>query len=199
MTLEKVRRFDVSHALVHLTKERVRWEGTFKVNEQMTKHETAAFDVLKEILKDGKIAASTGYVKGARSVVCFSEMPLSAIRTFAQLPSETPARYRFYGIALSKETVFRVGGRPVIYLPDKEGDWIPYNEKWRHVRFEYGQVDWTHEREWRMPGDLDLTQVPGFYVIVWGASEATEVGQMESPVKEKIRGILPMEHLNDML
>ncbi len=50
-----------------------------------------------------------------------------------------------------------------------------------------------------MPGDLDLTQAPGFYVIVWEASEATEIDQMEFPVKSKIRGVLPMEHLIDML
>jgi hypothetical protein len=78
---------------------------------------------------------------------------------FANPPSQEIARYpryRFYGIALSKRAVFEAGGRPVIYLPDGEADWIPAEEKWRHVRFEHGEVDFTHEREWRVPGDLDL-------------------------------------------
>ena len=36
------------------------------------------------------------------------------------------------------------------------GHWIPAEERWRHVRYEPPQVDFTHEREWRVPGDLDL-------------------------------------------
>jgi hypothetical protein len=63
-------------------------------------------------------------------------------------------KYRFYGLAFSKRTIFDAGGRPVVYLPDNEGEWIPEEQKWRHVRYEFGKVDWTHEREWRVPGDL---------------------------------------------
>jgi hypothetical protein len=47
----------------------------------------------------------------------------------------------------------------VIYLPDSEAEWIPEDEKWRQLRYEYGSDDWTHEREWRLPGDLDLTKI----------------------------------------
>jgi len=43
-----------------------------------------------------------------------------------------------------------------------KGEWIPEEQKWRHVRFELGKIDWTHEREWRVPGDLDLTKVPSY-------------------------------------
>jgi len=101
---------------------------------------------------------------------------------FAQSPSEETARY--------KQSVFEVGGRPVIYLPDAEAAWIPAEEKWRHVRYEHGQVDFTHEREWRIQGDLDLKTVRGLYVVVWSVSEAKELAKLATPLDSKIRGIL---------
>lgn len=186
MSKSKDRRPDFSQGLVHLTKER---------------GETSAFDVLKEILSSGELRGSghTGFVKGQRKAVCLSEVPLSSVHYFAGKADQKDARYRFYGVALSKKAVFEAGGRPVIYLPDAEADWIPDDQKWRHVRFEHPRVDWTHEREWRVPGHLDLTQFPGLYVLVWTATEAKEIFEMDSPLKSKIRGVLPMEHLTSFL
>jgi hypothetical protein len=87
----------------------------------------------------------------------------------------------------------------VIYLPDAEAGWIPAEEKWRHVRYEHGQVDFTHEREWRVQGDLDLKTVRGLYVVVWSASEAKELAKLATALDSKIRGILLMEHITGML
>jgi hypothetical protein len=99
---------------------------------------------------------------------------------------------------MSKKGVFDLGGRPVIYLPDNEGTWIPDSEKWRHVRFEFGSVDFTHEREWRLPGDLDLASLPGIYILVRSTAEAGEIERLKAPLTN-IRGVLPMDHLNQML
>lgn len=187
MPTSSERRPDFSQGLVHLTKER----GDVK-----------SFDVLKEILQTGILKASghKGFIKGKRKAVCLSEIPLSAVHYFASRPDkEDNARYRFYGVALSKKAVFEAGGRPVIYLPDAEADWIPEEHKWRHVRFEHPVIDWTHEREWRVVGDLDLSTFPGIYVLVWTASEAAEIQKMASPLKKKIRGVLAMEHLTQFL
>jgi hypothetical protein len=192
------RRADFSQALVHLTRERREYSSRDFPTPRLVR-EVPAFEVLKEILASGTIRGSgnEGYVKGNRSAVCFSEIPLSAMHQYAEPPTKERARYRFYGIALSKRAVFEAGGRPVIYLPDTEAEWIPADEKWRHVRFEYGQVDFTHEREWRVPGDLDLTKVPGLYVLVWSAAEAKELQNFTTPLD--IHGVLPMEHINMML
>lgn len=183
----KERRPDFSHGLVHLTKER----GDVK-----------PFDVLKEILNSGVLTGSgrKGYIKGKDRAVCLSEIPLSSVEYFASSPDDTDnVRYRFYGLALSKKAVFEAGGRPVIYLPDNEAEWIPEEQRWRHVRFEHPKIDWTFEREWRVKGDLDLSKFPGIYVIVWSAMEASEVQRMASPIQNKIRGVLAMEHLKQFM
>jgi hypothetical protein len=195
MALPDVRRPDFSNSLIHFTKAR----KSFDFEQNKPKPTVPAFEVIKEILASGILRGGQGYVKGNQRAICFSEIPLSAMHHFAQPPSDQNARYHLYGIALSKRTVFDVGGRPVIYLPDNEGEWIPADEKWRHVRFEYGSVDWTHEREWRVRGDLDLRKVPGLYVIVWSAEEAKELTTFNTPLREQIRGVVPMEHLMGML
>jgi hypothetical protein len=196
------KRADLSYGLVHLTRERNEYETPQAVEASRTpKRVVPAFDVLKEILTSGYLKGSgnDGYVKGKQRAVCLSEVPLSAVHQFASSPEDTLARYRYYGLALSKSAVFSLGGRPVIYLPDSEASWIPEHERWRHVRFEHGAVDFTHEREWRVAGDLQLSNVPGLYVIVWSASEAKEIAQLSSPVSHLIRGILPMEHIIQLL
>jgi hypothetical protein len=202
--MEKIRRADFSDSLVHLTRERREYSSN-NFAEQTLLREVSAFDVLKEILSSGTLRGSgnAGYVKGNRTAVCFSEIPLSAMHLFARPPDDPlerakPARYRFYGIAVSKRALFEAGGRPVIYLPDSEGHWIPPDEKWRQVRFEYGVVDFTHEREWRVPGDLDLTKL-GVYVIVWSTSEEKALAKFPTPLAKNIHSIIPMEHIVGML
>jgi hypothetical protein len=158
-----------------------------------------AFEVLKEILASGTLRGSgnEGFVKGNRPAVCFSEIPLSAMHEFAQPPEVVDtARYRNYGTVIHKSALFKAGGRPVIYLPDGEGQWIPAEEKWRHVRYEPPNVDFTHEREWRVPGHLDLKQF-SIYLIVWSASEARAIMRLALPLQ--ILGVVPMQHIRGML
>ena len=199
MAVPKIRRADFNHSLVHLTRERsIAVAGP---NGQVMVQAVPPFDVLKEIISSGLIRGSgnDGYVKGTQKAVCFSEIPLAAVADFASGPDVEKARYRFYGVAVSKKAAFAAGGRPVIYLPDEEGQWIPTEQKWRHVRFEFAAVDFTHEREWRVPGDFDLTKTPGIYVLVWNPTEAKELYEMKSPLSKLIRGVLPMEHITQML
>jgi hypothetical protein len=205
VTISRIRRPDFTNSLVHLTRERKEYKQADEADEfspQELVRTVSAFDVLKEILASGVIHGSgnEGYVKGNRCAACFSEIPLSTMHQFAKPSSEKNAKYRFYGVALSKTSMFDLGGRPVIYLPDAEAAWIPEEERWRHVRYEHGRVDFTHEREWRMPGDLDLRTVHrGLYVIVWSAAEARELEKFSAPWRDKIRGILPMEDLGFFL
>jgi hypothetical protein len=181
-------RGDIVNSLVHLTRE---------------KGDSSALEVLCQILSDGELIGSSkkGFIKGPNSAVCFTETPLSSLKHFATKSNQKEyARYRFYGIALNKEGAFNLGARPVIYLPDNEGDWIPQEQKWRHVRYEYDKVDWTHEREWRKKGNLDLTKLVGIYIICWHSNEIEKIKKsMNKQVAKKVRGFLPMLHLNMML
>lgn len=192
-------RTDFSNSLVHFTRDRkgeMRQKG---VSDDQTCY--SALDVLCQILESGKILGSnnTGFVKGNQSASCFTECPLSSVKLFATDESDEKGKYRFYGIAISKEAAFKNGARPVIYLPDDEAEWIPPEQKWRHVQFKYGEVDWTFEREWRAKGDFDLKAAPGLYVIHWCPSEQSALQKsLNTNIKGKIRGYLPMKHLNQM-
>jgi hypothetical protein len=192
--LEKIARPDFTNALIHFTRTRKGKRRHFedaKNFEKEDQYENRPLDVLNEILCDGFVRGSnnTGFIKGNRTAVCFSEVPLSSVRYFIETE-----RYSPYGIAVSKQAAFNVGGRPVIYVPDAEGEWIPAEEKWRQVRFEYGTVDFTHEREWRVPGDLNLQKLPGFYLLVWNPTDAKRLLEISAKYKN-FRGFLPMEHL----
>src|SRR5262249_429821 len=108
MALPLVRRPDFTNALVHLTHERV---GRVRHSHEGPHHFTdttniPAFSVLKEILRDGKIVGSgnSGFVKGSRRAVCFSEIPLSTVQYFAG--NTEGHRYSFYGVAANKEAIF---------------------------------------------------------------------------------------------
>jgi hypothetical protein len=181
-------RSDITNSLVHLTK---------------GNDEESGLDILCKILSSEKIIGSGngGFVKGPHPAACFTETPLSALKHFASEEGKPEdARYSYYGVAVSKHAAFSQGARPVIYLPDMEARWIPEEEKWRHVRYEYGSVDWTHEREWRVLGDLDLNNLPGIYVICWDVDEVETIkAALGKNVAKKVRGYFPMLHLNQML
>lgn len=187
MALEFTRRPDVSDCLIHLTKDR-------RVDAFGADQATNAFAVLKEILCSGILKPGQGYVKGSTPAVCLTETPLSCISHLATAQS-TIHKKSFYGLAFDKKVAFTHGARPVIYLPDAEGEWIPKEQKWRHVRHEHGVSDWTHEREWRSNRAIDLKAAQGFIVLVWSSAEATELYELDFEVKSCVQAILPMEHL----
>jgi len=90
--------------------------------------------------------------------VCFSEAPVSKLAHI--LADKTPEfRYRPFGVMLGKKWLFDQGGRPVIYQPDCDFELLHESQRFRHVRYEPGEVDYTWEREWRIQTDelpLDL-------------------------------------------
>ena len=70
-------------------------------------------------------------------------------------------RYRACGLVFPKAYVYDRGGRPVVY--DKTSvakKYLPPTEHWRIVNLNLSNpeaiVDWTHEREWRVPDKLEF-------------------------------------------
>ncbi|MCM1158718.1 MAG: hypothetical protein NC300_07705 [Bacteroidales bacterium] len=146
-------RNDITSRLTHLTKGDT---------------EDDAFHTLLKILEDKKLngsTTSTGFIIGNKKAVCFQEAPLDAIAENLlyekQLRENTNGKVRYlpFGIRFNKARIFTNGGRPVLY-GEKEllKRLLPEEEHWRIVNYDLSDdnhmIDWSHEREWRVPGDL---------------------------------------------
>lgn len=151
-------RADLSASVTHWTKDR---DGL------------GAFDVLKRILRERRIVASTpegGYIKAGQRATCFSESPVTVMTRLFRLAEHDRMvrvflKWKPYGLSFWKPVVYQqYGGRPVLYLSNEEfrrlvaATGLEQSDAWRVVRFDYDDmaaaVDFTHEREWRTPGDV---------------------------------------------
>ena len=108
---------------------------------------------LRQILYEQRLRGGIGFIKGGYRCVCFAELSVALLRHgFVNKGGGT--RYSRCGIVVPKAWLFELGGRPVIYQTDKEFDDLPESYRWRHVRFDPSNgVDFTWEREWRIPID----------------------------------------------
>jgi hypothetical protein len=71
--------------------------------------------------------------------------------------AEAGSRYAPFGVMVDKSWLFSRGGRPVIYQPENEYFQLPEAFRHRHVRYEPDNgIDFTWEREWRIPGDVEI-------------------------------------------
>lgn len=143
-------RMDLSSRLTHLTK---------GVNDN------DAFNNLINILEEKRIKGSTkkkGFICGEIPAVCLQDAPLFAIAENLQYEEalrkeeNQKIRYLGFGVRFQKDFIYRQGGRPVIYDDkDEAKKYLPTNEWWRIVKLDLSNsnsvVDWTHEREWRVP------------------------------------------------
>ena len=132
--------------------------------------EKTAFEVLCNILDSKTIIASdsSGYIRNGTRAVCFQDVPLHSLaeniryedehRGFHTQSNKEKIRYEAFGLRFNKGNLFAKGGRPVIYGTDEELDNMPENEQWRCVKIDIRNpeniIDWAHEREWRLKGDL---------------------------------------------
>lgn len=118
----------------------------------------SAIDRLVTILREGKVRGSTRMVRGGQAAVCFFDVPLTDLRIL--LDRRNRRRYQPFGIAVDKRYAFRIGARPVIYMPWREAEaLLAPGERWRVVALDLERrppIDWSFEREWRIAGDLVL-------------------------------------------
>ncbi|MCB9164993.1 MAG: hypothetical protein H6592_11295 [Flavobacteriales bacterium] len=144
-----MRRKDLSSHLIHFTK------GNSKEE---------AFERLKTILRGGYLKPGKGMIRSSEECVCFTETPLEAVASgfngrYGQ------RRYSDFGIMFSKEAIYNEGGRPVIYQPESEYTQLPQSIRYRHVRYEPPQIDFTWEREWRLKSDLYFNPGDAYVVL----------------------------------
>lgn len=151
-------RSDLTGHLIHLTR-------ATSVNGK----ELSSTEVLMKIIKEQCLIGSStksGFICGARKAVCFQDTPLYQLsqniyseQEYRTQNSQAKVRYVGAGLMFPKPYIYRRGGRPVIYDNTEEAkNYLPSHELWRVVRLELSDdtnvIDWTHEREWRIPDDF---------------------------------------------
>jgi len=152
------RRSDFTADLVHLTKART-----------IDGKKYSSLEVLMKILIEQKIEGSTtksGYICGKTPAVCLQDIPLHSIseNIFYEQQNkkeDNEVRYSGFGLRFSKEYIYKKGGRPVIYdISSEAKKYLDKGDYWRIVNFDLrnsnNYIDWTHEREWRLPCDLNF-------------------------------------------
>ena len=199
-------RADLSASITHWTKDR---DGQ------------TAFEVLKRILREKRIVSSTpdgGYIKAGQRATCFSESPVTVMTRLFRLAEHDGQvrvflKWKPYGLSFWKPVVYQqFGGRPVLYLSNEEfrrlvtASGLEKSDAWRVVRFDYedmdAAVDFTHEREWRTPGDVAFESLEGDLrplAVVNKMSERDELLR-EYPLGEgcPVRGVLCLADLRAM-
>jgi hypothetical protein len=131
--------------------------GCFSLPEQVERQ----METLLQILAEMRLRASGRWTRDHRPVVSLTAQPLAV---WPKLRSFRPhlGRWDFEpcGLGLSREVILHLGGRPVVY-----GDELTYRElaAGEHTFFQLNSssgpnrlIDWTIEREWRVPDDIDL-------------------------------------------
>jgi hypothetical protein len=130
-----------------------------------------AMDNLVAILRSRTIKGSSRMVRTTRSVVCLFDAQWAELNRL--LMPANRRRYEPFGVAVDKRYAFSMGARPVIYMPWPEAcQMLDEEELWRVVAIDLAQtppVDWTFEREWRVPEQLKLPD-QGLVALVesWG-------------------------------
>jgi len=152
----------------------------------------SAFDRVIAILEAGKIWASEVPWIG-RQAACFSECPWASLVTHAQ-------RYSPYGVGFTKPHVFAAGGGPVYYVRADHWTKQTWDQHlrtfatpfWPHYRppalrgaehLGGKTVDYSHEREWRVPHDFSFTLDSVQFVVV---DSYEDVAKFPTPLKDAI-------------
>jgi hypothetical protein len=154
-------RNDLTMGLVHLTRDQGK---------------TSGLDILLKILVERKLIGSdttSGFIVGSNRAVCLQEAPIYSLaqniyteQEYRKENKKAKTRYLGFGLQFNKRFVYEKHGRPVIYDKTQAAkSYLPQSEWWRIVNFDLNNekaiIDWSHEREWRVPGDLtfELTDV----------------------------------------
>ena len=95
-------------------------------------------------------------------MISFMEPPRGDLtRMFRWRPALCHWNYEPYGIAIPKPTLVRLGVRPVIYGSKERFEMLSEEERpfYQYEGSSASASSWRDEREWRLPGDLDLNSL----------------------------------------
>ncbi len=125
----------------------------------------SARETLIRILREKFIRASSWKIFGQIPVVSLTEnTPQTAVTLMKWRKRFIRYTYEPYGIAVRRQFLEPSGARRVVY---SEHGRVPDPDAWM-VQSPGEFADWTREREWRFPGDLQLTGIKGrdWFIIV---------------------------------
>ena len=117
---------------------------------------------LCRIIASNRLIGAAHLTRDPAPVVCFTAVPVG------ELPNRTVfrkhlARWDFvpYGIAIRKSELIKSGCREVIYGDDADWENLSSDDRpWFQLKTSSnGKIDWTQEQEWRLQGDLELSNV----------------------------------------
>ncbi|MBN2561534.1 MAG: terminase [Phycisphaerae bacterium] len=198
---------DFSNYVVHFTKDAAPFGANDSPDDVAIKNVTGlatAYDRLVKMLTDEKVIATPMPWTG-KHAVALTECPWGSLVDHA-------SRYSPYGIGFTKSHVFASGGGPAVYMrPDlftKQMDYChksnptwsgfhphlyafvtpfapPYapasylSQHWK----DKNPIDYTHDREWRVPHDFTfrLDQI-GFVVV----DTYEDMAKLPKPLKDAI-------------
>lgn len=195
------KRMDITSMLTHLT----RPQEKFKDIKDESKINLESVKNLIKILKDKTLYGSStesGFIVGNRKAVCFQDAPLYGIIQNVENEinnrknsTNNKIRYSGNGLLFSKFYIYERNGRPVIYDKTEEvKSYLPENQYWRIVNFQLTvtppkTIDWTHEREWRVPGDLEIDYDRTHVVLYDKDAYDYFIKNCDDEIKKQIHGI----------
>jgi hypothetical protein len=183
---------DISDYLAHFTTDRPPVVSNEPRNPTNDVTGTSAYERLISIVQSKMIRASL-LPWAKRNAVCFTECPWASLIDHADA-------YSPYGIGFTKRDVFADGGGPVYYVRPDHWDkqtWdphlrtfaTPFSPKYRPTalqddKYLYGKtIDYSHEREWRVPHDFTFDYRDISFVVV---KTYEDMAKFPQPLKDAI-------------
>ncbi len=143
---------------------------------------------LQQILNDQRVRGSPWLTRSQQPCVSFSAVPLAELLSRRQFRSHL-GRWDWepYGVLVRRDVLQQFGARPVVYGDDAGYKLLAEDDKpyfqplgKKNSRNQHGNnQDWSVEREWRLFGDLDLTELLCDSIVVFVATkkEAQQVAR----------------------
>lgn len=183
-------RADFSRYLAHFTTNRKPVANDSKNQTVNLTNGKTAYERLISILQSKKIYSSNLPWTGRRAV-CLTECPWSSLIDHSR-------DYSPYGIGFNKAFIFGAGGGPVYYVRKDHWDkqnwetdlmtfatpfWPGYRPKKLNNKIKFPTVDYSHEREWRVPHDLLFDYDDIEFIIV---SKYEDMAKFPADLKNEI-------------
>lgn len=177
--------------------------------------------LLRSVIRSCNLWATWSYRNNVRTIygenpaICFTDMPTAAFLETSRERIRKNQKISIFALTFLKGQLFELGARPVIYglsvdnaviPPGMDGrprimstDLLPVREQYRYVTYVPGEIDWTHEREWRLmcrnndvPMLSNVTDFPGLLLQEPNVSEIGVIVNTKDEAKMVLFDILTL-------